>query len=302
MGRAMAYASTGLATNIALNGLFIGAFGWGVTGAAWATNAGMGVYVLCNLIYFASGGPSFEARLLSLKSDRTLRRRVLALGLPSLVLQLMTAVQQFVVYRLLSRYGGAEDIAFFGALLRIIFLAALPAVGMMRALQPVVGINFGAGRIDRVRRALWVTGAGMGAILTVISLPIVLAPGGIIGLILPGQVFSISALWNARVYLSVLPIVAVAYVALTYFPAVGQPKPATFIALARQLALFVPVALLFAAVWGVRGVYLALFWTDVVVVLAAAVLLARSVARLQPPDAKPTGAITDGTSVGKGQR
>lgn len=278
--RAMGYAGLGLVTNILLNALFVGVLDWGVVGAAWATNAGMVVYAVCNVLYFTFGRPSFHAQLLKLKFDGRLAGRILALGAPSLVLQLMAIVQQLTVFRLISAYGTASDIALFGAVFRIFFVATLPLIGMMRALQPVIGQNYGAGAYDRVRSAILVFGAGMLTVSITCAVLVIASPQAVVQMILPGRALASSEILDLRVFMSVVAFLPIAFLGITYFPAIGIGSLPALLALARQVLVFIPVAVVATRFLGISGVYRAFFWTDAVVTLVAGFLLIRHMSSL----------------------
>ena len=76
--------------------------------------------------------------------------RILALGLPSLLTQMMTAAVQIVMNNLMRKYGAAtiygSDIALsvYGMMLKIYQIAHAMFVGVSSATQPINGFNFGA--------------------------------------------------------------------------------------------------------------------------------------------------------------
>lgn len=145
----------GLVLDVALKPLFIHTFNWGVEGAAWATNVGMLVYSLVGLWYFASGKASFTSRWNSIKIDKHIAIEILKLGVPGMILTIMTIVQSAVVLNAVSRYGTAADLPLYTTCNRILLFMMMPMIGLMRALQPVAGMNYGAGKIDRVIRSYW---------------------------------------------------------------------------------------------------------------------------------------------------
>ncbi len=62
-----------------------------------------------------------------------------------------------VINNALRMYGGdSADLAIsaYGVINRIAEFTLLPVFGVMQGLQPVVGFNFGAGKIERTRKAL----------------------------------------------------------------------------------------------------------------------------------------------------
>lgn len=276
LGLAMVFGSIGLATNIALNYIFIVRLGLGVAGAAWATNAGMAAYAVCNVLYFTGRGPSFQPRFLRVGHQREILGRIAALGAPALIFQVMALIQQLTIFRLIAVHGVVADTALFGAIFRVFFLVTLPMVGMQRALQPVVGQNFGAGEFDRVRsavRTFLLAMIGIGAVLWAVAFN---APELVLQIILPDRVFSSQEITSFRLFVSVTVFLPVPFVAITYFPSIGKGGLPAVLALARQVVVFIPAAILAASQFGVAGIYQALFWTDVLVALIAGVLMIRS--------------------------
>ena len=145
----------------------------------------------------------------------------------------------------------------------------------MRALQPVVGINYGAKQYDRVIYS-YKTFAAAALILT---LPFwfasLIAPGSILGLMLKEQVFTGAHFRYFRVYMAILPVVSFVLTALTFFPSVDKGKPAMILCMARQFVFYVPVMLLLPKWIGVGGVYYGSLAIDSVIVLWTLLLVKR---------------------------
>lgn len=67
----------------------------------------------------------------------------------SLVMSVMSLIQGLVVFNALARYGTTADVAFYGVVYRVFQFLLTPIFGLMRALQPVIGINYGAKQYDK---------------------------------------------------------------------------------------------------------------------------------------------------------
>ncbi len=288
MVAAMLRTSVTVITNTCLNYIFMGVLGWGMTGAALATVLAMALFCLTGLSYFSSSRPSFETRVAALSFDRTLIREIVSVGAPSLVLQVMGLIQQLVTYRLLASHGGTGDIAFFGAVHRLFFVALLPANGFVRALQPVVGINFGAGNYRRVRSAVLVFLSANVGLLLGLWLLLNTSPSLFLSTMLPGRAFTGAEIANYRLFVTLLPMLSMIFITVTYLQAVGRGLPGTVLLFAREFLLFIPIAIVVSARLGVNGVYLAYFGVDVFLAAVAALMLAISVRRL------PTSPIESG--------
>ena len=255
MGLAAKYMAAGLCANLLLTPLFIAVFDWGVAGAAWATN--LGALIGGGLVWlrYARGRSSYEVDAYRIGFPARLTGGILRLGTPAMIASSMGLVQAIVVFNVLSRIGSEADIAFFGAAWRLMLFMLTPLFGLMRAFQPVAGINFGAGRWDRVQRHYWTyVGAGT-AIIVPICVLMGLYPDVVLALLLPGVEFAALDLHRFRVLILVLPVLPLVFTALSLLPAIEQPGKATRVSVTRQLLLYAPVMLLLPQAIGVSGIY-----------------------------------------------
>ncbi len=263
----------GLGINALFNYIFMGLFHMGVEGAAWGTNVGMFAYTLMGWIYFGRGKATFQSRLLSLKGDKKITSSVLRLGMSSLVMSIMSLIQGIVVFNALARYGTTADVAFYGVVYRVFQFLLTPIFGLMRALQPVIGINYGAKQYDRVIRSYKIFAVAA----LVLTLPFwfvsLIAPGQVLGMMLKDQVFAGTHFLYFRVYMAILPALSFIFMAMTLFPSVDKGKPAMIIGMARQFVFYVPVMLLLPRVVGVSGVYYGSLVIDTIIVLWTVILV-----------------------------
>jgi len=257
----------GLIVNIIANYLFIVVFGFGVQGAAWGTNIGMLVYSILGMIYFSRDKVTFDAHPFVISRDKAIVKSIFSMGTPSLIMSVMSVIQGIIVFNALSAIGTTYDMAFYGATFRIFTFLLTPIFGLMRALQPVVGINFGAGKNLRVIKSFKLfTVAGI-IIMSPFWLVIMIAPQLVLNLMMPGQVFSPENLMNFRVLLSLTPILPVLFIAMTFFPSINKGKPVAIIGLARQLVFYVPVMYFLPKLMGIGGVYFGSFAIDLIILI-----------------------------------
>ncbi|WP_270090271.1 MATE family efflux transporter [Sphingobacterium sp. SYP-B4668] len=249
--------AVGLVVDVALKPIFIATFGWGVAGAAWATNISMIIYTILGVWYYAGGKSSFKTTFWSLKKDVAIIKETLALGMPGFIMMVMIVVQNIVVFNALARYGNEMDITFFTAVNRFYILLNTPLWGLMRALQPVTGMNYGAqqyGRSIGAYRLFSFTGL-------VILLPfwcfVMFYPAEVMSVMIPGTTFSGDQLMDFRVYMSVLLVLPFVFMAMVWFPAIEDAKPATIISILRQVIFYIPILLIVPRFYGVSSIYLA---------------------------------------------
>lgn len=271
----------GLVVNAVFNYIFMGVLNMGVEGAAWGTNVGMFVYTLIGWIYFGRDKATFQANLASLKGDKEITSSVVRLGMPSLIMSVMSLIQGLVVFNALARYGTTADIAFYGVVYRVFQFLLTPIFGLMRALQPVIGINYGAKQYDRVIRSYKIF--AVAALLLTLPFWIIslVTPGSILGMMLKDQVFTGTQFLYFRVYMAILPVLSFIFMAMTLFPAIDKSKPAMIIGIARQVVFYIPVMLLLPKVVGVSGIYYGSLAIDAVIVLWTMLLVKKEFNRLR---------------------
>jgi len=255
MKLAAAYMGIGLLVNVALTPIMIAWLNMGVAGAAWATNIGGLIGGLLVWRRFALGRASYPVNPRYIGLNRVLFRRIIRLGTPAMIMSSMGLVQAIVVFNMLSRVGSEADIAFFGAAWRILIFLLAPLFGLMRAFQPVAGINYGAGHWNRVRASYWTF--VIAGVLMVLPIWILMTifPEQTLILMLPDAHFSSADLYHFRVLILVLPVLPIVFTALALLPAIEQPGKATMVSVSRQLLLYVPVMLVLPRLIGIQGIY-----------------------------------------------
>ncbi|MGL6126273.1 MATE family efflux transporter [Chryseobacterium artocarpi] len=265
--------TVGLIIDIILKPVFISVFGWGVAGAAWATNCGMLIYSLLGFYYYAKGKSSFKTNWKSISYDKEIGKRILKLGLPEMILSVMGVVQSIIIFNAIAAYGTEKDISFFTILNRFFLFLLTPLFGLMRGLQPVVGINFGAGQFNRAGKFLKTYILAGVAILSPFFLVALIFPEELIGVMLPGYIVEYHQIIDFRLFFSVLPLLPVTVLALSYYPAVNQSKKASFLVFLRQVILYIPLMLILPHYFGIKSIYWGSALIELVVGIITLVLL-----------------------------
>ncbi len=145
--------------------------GYGIEGAALATIAARGVATAIGVwVLFATDlGPAVA--LADLRPDFGFIEDVFRLGLPSSVEQTTSAMAMITLTAMIVTFS-PPVVAAYGLGNRLISLVFLPALGLGRAIDTMVGQNLGADRADRAARAVRIaatTGAGVMFLVAVIA-------------------------------------------------------------------------------------------------------------------------------------
>ncbi|WP_312333760.1 MATE family efflux transporter [Sphingobacterium sp.] len=270
----------GLLVDVLLKPVFIQHFGWGVSGAAWATNISMIIYTFLGVWYYAGGKASFKTKFWSLSWDLSILKETFSLGMPGFVMMVMIVIQNIVVFNALANYGNDMDITFFTAVNRLYILLNTPLWGLMRALQPVTGMNYGAGQYRRSinsYRLFAITGL---LILLPFWLLVMFHPVAVLSIMIPGSTFSIQQLMDFRIYMSVLLALPFIFMAMVWFPSIDHAKSTTFISVLRQVVFYIPILIIAPKYFGVHSIYVASAAIDWIIFILVIYAVRRSMRKL----------------------
>ncbi len=138
--------------NIALDGLFVIAFRWGVAGAAAATliaQASAALYCLSLVRRL----PALRFGREDMKWDGVLARRLIFLGSPTAAQNVIIGLGGMAVQRVINSYGSVF-IAGFTATNKLYGIMEMAAVSYGGAMAAYAGQNYGAGQKERLKNGV----------------------------------------------------------------------------------------------------------------------------------------------------
>lgn len=254
---AMTFSAGAAILNIGLNALFVGVWGWGIAGAAWASVISMLFMVALDYSHFLRNKHSFPVDLKRIFFSSLIVKEVLYIGLSAMMLQMMFFVQQVVVFRSVAKFGNDWDLAFMGACYRIYILAVIPIFGFAQALAPVIGINYGAKQPERVRKAMWLFSATATGVICLMWLGLAIFSEASLSVLLPNSTFSGHDIFLFRITLLILPFQPLFFTGVTLFQSIGHARTAGILLVSRMFLIFIPAVLLLPLVFDLDGVYYA---------------------------------------------
>jgi Na+-driven multidrug efflux pump len=287
----------GCILNLILDPVAIFVLGWGMKGAALATILGQIVTCLMG-VWYLTRTKSVTLNKSAFVPSGEAARNLLPLGISSLLTQVSIVVIMAVMNNCLVAYGaqsvyGADiPLTVVGIVMKVFQLVIAFVVGIAAGCQPIVGYNFGAGKIDRVRTLFR---------KMVIAEVIV----GLVSLIIfqcfPLQIISIFGSGDAlyeefaalafRIYLAGIILCCIQKSCSIFLQALGKPVLSMALSLLRDFVLIVPLALLLSKEMGVVGALwsapLADIGAFVVTVLIMAHTLRHALGKAKEPKAVP---------------
>ena len=191
--------------------------------------------------------------------------RILAIGFAPFSMNMAMNVMNLILNRQLLHYGGDMAVAVMGIVYSVIIMIMMPLQGINQGAQPIIGFNYGAKKIDRVRTAYWLAVRFATIFVTAGWLLIELIPGVFVRLFNSADHELILLGSRAlRICSAMMPIIGFQVITSNYFQAVGKPLQSTFLSLSRQFLILIPLLSILPPFWGVLGVYSALPMADVI--------------------------------------
>lgn len=273
--KAMITMLIGAGCNLILAPIFIFYLDMGIKGAAIATDISMMISAYFVLSHFFSSKSTLhftkDRDLYKLRAKIVLP--VLSIGAAPSVVNAAACFINVIINKSLYQYGGDMAVAAAGIFTSYTSVMTMVVVGICQGMQPIIGYNYGAGKIGRLRRTYW---------LAVAVSTVIVSTGQTIGLLFPdyiGRAFSGDAELireTARcLHISLMAFTVVGFqvVSTTLFQSIGKAKASIFLSLTRQVLFLIPLLLVLPPRMGLDGVWTAFPLSDLVATLVTAVMV-----------------------------
>ena len=250
----------GAISNIILDPIFIFVFKMSVKGAAIATVIGQILTFIVSVLYFKKS-KNFKITKESIKLDKEVCKRSIALGLASLITQLAIVVIIAVANNLVGQYGYTTlsssgeaygvvtPLAVIGICMKVFGIVVSIVIGVSLGGMPIIGYNMGAGNINRVKETIkyiLITNFIIGLIAFVIF---EFFPTFIINIFGTGNSFEYLeyAQYCLRIFLGGIILTCIIKSLSILLQSMGSSLKSTLLALARDVLFFVPAIIIIAS-------------------------------------------------------
>ena len=282
---AQGFARTGMLTvvigavcNIILDPIFIFGLHMGVRGAALATILSQGVSCVWIVRFLLGKETTLRIRKGNLKIRPKTVGPCIALGVAPFIMQFTESVLNICFNTSLLKYGGDVAVGAMTILSSVMQMSMLPIQGLTQGAQPIIGFNYGAKKMDRVKKTFRLLLVSCVAFTAVIWLICMIIPQAFI-LIFTDQAELIAfTKWAIRIYMAVSVIFGVRISCQQTFIALGNAKTSVFLALLRKVILLIPLIYILPAFMEdkLMAVFLAEPVADVIAVTTTSILFYRT--------------------------
>ncbi len=271
---------SGAIINIILDPIFIFVCHFGIAGAAWATVIGQ-IASLAFSIGYCFRTKTFSLTLKSFIPTFKIFKNAILLGISTFITQLsivlvtVTCNIMLKKYGQLSIYGPDIPISAISIETKVFTIIINIVVGIVLGAQPIIGYNYGAGNMKRVKNTLFLIlslGLGIGLIST---LCIEVFPEAIIKMFgsTEDALYLEFSKKMFRIFLSLVTGTCLIKITSIFFQAVGRTIKATIVSLIRDIICFIPLVICLPLGLGIDGILYAAPISDAVGIIIVLILL-----------------------------
>jgi putative MATE family efflux protein len=276
----------GAALNILLDPVFIFVFDMGIQGAAIATVLAMMVSAAYAMHHFFKPASFIRFRRYAFRPERRIVRNIIAIGLSPFLINAMASIINMVMNQMLVAHGGDIAIGANGIISGYGIVVVMIIFGLCQGMQPIVGYNYGAQQLKRVKDTYT---------LTVKAATVVTATSFVLAMLMPRQMAGVFTddpalldISTSAIRISFMAFAVIGFQIVTgqYFQSIGKTGSAIFLSLSRQAVFLLPALVVGAHYWGLTGVFAALPVSDFLATVVAALMVAPRLTRhrrKQPP-------------------
>lgn len=276
----------GAVLNAILVPIFLFYLDWGIRGAGLATLISQITSALIMGYYFLHF-KSVQLKGNDFKLHKDIVLDILKVGSSSFIFQSSMLVVQVVTNNMLRKFGaesiyGADiSIAVAGIVMKINSLFVSIIIGLVQGAQPIIGYNYGAKDIDRVRETtkLLLKTATIISIIAFLCFEIFTRP--FLQLFGTGsELYYQFGMKYLRVFLFFVFLNGIQIASTTFFQAIGKSGIGAFLSLMKQVIVLLPLLFILPHFMGVEGVMYAGPISDLIAFLSALYFLRREFMRM----------------------
>ena len=271
----------GAALNAILAPLFLFGFGWGIWGAALATDISMTITAIWVMSHFFLKSSSLTFRRGTYRLKWRIVKSVLMIGMAPFLINLASAGINAIMNGSLLEYGGDNAIAAIVAFNRYVTIFVFIVMGICQGMQPILGYNYGSGRFNRLIRT-WMIAACAALTVTIVgSIVAALFTRQIACLFMQDEAQILSAVNCLHITTISFWLVGFQIVCTNFFQSIGMAGKAIFLSLTRQVIFMVPLIMILPGHFGLNGIWTAFPISDTLATLVTGTMIWWQIRRIK---------------------
>lgn len=231
----------GAGVNIILDPILMFGLDMGVRGAALATIISQSLSAVWILCFLCSGRSYLKLRAGNMRIVPRVLGPCIALGASPFVMQFTESILNICFNVSLRAYGGDLAVGVMTVLSSVMQFAMLPVIGMAQGSQPIISYNYGAGKIDRVKRAVWLLVRSCFLYSLTLWALTMLVPQVFMKMFTTDPSYIAMGTWGLRVYCGGVCVMGIQNSCQQTFVSLGNARTSLGLAVLRKVFLLIPL-------------------------------------------------------------
>lgn len=213
-----------------------------VLGAAVATITGQIIGAILGFYLNIKKNPEIKLNLKqAFRPHGATIREIYAVGIPSIIMQSIGSVMTFGMNKILISFTEAAT-AVFGAYYKLQSFIFMPCFGLNNAMVPIVSYNYGAAKVDRLKKAVRLTIITAICIMSVGTILFETIPATLLALFSPSDEMLSIGRTALRIIGIHFPFAGFCIIAGSVCQALERPVYTLITSVCRQIVVLLPVA------------------------------------------------------------
>lgn len=229
----------------------------GVSGAAIATVIGQAVSGILGIILNLKYNKEIRFSLKNLIPKFQILREMLAIGIPSVLMQAISSVMTFSMNLILTSFEEVGEIALgvFGIYFKLQSFVFMPVFGLNNGMVPIVAYNYGAGKRDRIYATMKLSAAAAVSYMILGFAVFQLFPSALLGMFNASEAMLEIGRYALRIISISFIMAGFSIVSISVCQALGKSIYSLIVSICRQLVVLIPSAYLLSLTGEVKNVW-----------------------------------------------
>lgn len=246
----------------------------GIAGAAAATVLGQFVAAILALILNIKKNLEIHITLKGFRPDGHIIRTILAVGIPSMIMQAIGSVMVFCFNKILNGFSSTA-VAVFGVYFKLNSFVFMPVFGLNNGMVPIIAYNYGAHSRERMTKTIKYSVCYAVAIMIIGLAVIQIFPDKLLELFNASETMMSMGITALRIISLSFCFAGVCIVFSSVFQALGKGVISMLVSFVRQLVILLPAAYLLSLLGDVNLVWWSFIIAEVITVVFSSFMYMR---------------------------
>ena len=275
----------GAITNTILDYIFVVIFNYGVLGAAIATIIAQMFSTIYAIRCFIKISGHIKLDFKSLSIDKFVYYTITTIGFSAFMIDFSESVTSLVLNKVLSNSGGDVALVVAGIVMKINLFMYIPIIGVSAGMQPIAAYNYGADNYKNLKEVTYK--ALKSLIITSFIFWVIMLSFSrqVVSLFIKDPLVIIETAKAFKICMAFYPTIGVYFIAIYYFQAIGNARTSFFLAIFKQIMIFIPMLFVLKDFlgFGITGVWLTFPISDIIASILSIIYIKYSLDKIGIP-------------------